>query len=128
MRHAALQVGGVAAHDPVAERVEDLALVKALAVAHAVGELHLRLRVLHVDGANQAVGPEHGVRLDKPQLAEHRNGARDRRGVHGEYVGGHVFGQLGIAGGEEQRVAGALHVAQLAVHLRQAVVTWRHVG
>ena len=84
MRHANLQVGGIASQHPIAEAAEDLALVEALAVAHAVGQLHLVAEILHVDGAHQAALAEHRVRLNEPQFAEHRHRTGGRRGAHGE--------------------------------------------
>ncbi len=81
-----------------------------------------------MDAAHQAALAEHRMRLDEPQLAEDRHRTGGRRGAHGEQLRADQARKVGVAGGEERRLALALHLAQLAVHLRQAVVARRHVG
>src|SRR5699024_4551903 len=68
---AQTQAFGIASHGPVPKRMEYLELSQALAVAHAVGELHLGPGLQHVDRARRSVGAARRVRFYEPQLAEH---------------------------------------------------------
>ena len=120
--------GLVGAQRPSAEAAEQRALVDALAVAHRIGQFHLRRPLAHPHPQMRAAGLVNGARLDEPELAEHGQAAGRRGGAHGaESVGGGL-GQIGVGHAEVVVGSVALQRAQLAVHLGHDVMIRRGVG